>query len=252
MIENGIYAAELLKLHHVSDEIVLDAESVAALKKFREKIVGDDTDNVSDVIWANTVPLQDVELKGHSGMTVRVCIFSEALEALDEIPEGETGMVGAIQTGQGTFKLIGVVKGENRTDISFEDFDRNGRLIARSTYQDNEFELMRIWHGIQIALLNPQIQNVIQSSETVKRYTREDTEKRKRQRVVRYVKRHVINGNTLNRALTEYHRHCLAWYVIGHWRHYKNGHVVFIKPYWKGELRALKRNFDERQREVVV
>lgn len=33
----------------------------------------------------------------------------------------------------------------------------------------------------------------------------------------------------------KYTRHCEAWGVRGHYRHYKNGKVVFIKPYTKGK-----------------
>lgn len=30
-------------------------------------------------------------------------------------------------------------------------------------------------------------------------------------------------------------RHCEAWEVVGHYRHYKNGRVVYIAPYYKGK-----------------
>lgn len=35
-------------------------------------------------------------------------------------------------------------------------------------------------------------------------------------------------------ATRDYHRHCEAWGVRGHYRHYKNGKVVYIKPHIKG------------------
>lgn len=35
----------------------------------------------------------------------------------------------------------------------------------------------------------------------------------------------------------KYHRHCEAWGVRGHYRHYKNGKVVYIKPHIKGSGR---------------
>lgn len=252
MIENGLYGAELLKLHHPSDTILLDKDSRDRIMEFREKIVGSGTNNVSDILWANTVPIHDMELMLRNGMTVRICIFDESLAAVDEIPQGETGLIGAIQVSDKSFALIGVVKGENQTVISEESFYENGETNGIIRDHSMFYEIMRLWHGIELALLNPQIQDVISAGDTVKRYTRETVNGKKRQRVVRYIKRHVIDGNALKRALTEYHRHCLAWYVIGHWRHYKDGRVIFIKPFWKGELRALKRNFDDRQREVVV
>lgn len=33
----------------------------------------------------------------------------------------------------------------------------------------------------------------------------------------------------------EYERHCEAWGVRGHYRHYKNGKVIFVKPFTKGK-----------------
>lgn len=35
--------------------------------------------------------------------------------------------------------------------------------------------------------------------------------------------------------MRKYNRHCEKWGVRGHYRHYKNGKVVFIKPYSKGK-----------------
>ena len=252
-MENGYYVAKMLKDSHPSDEIVLNHESVMLINNFRKKFVGDDNDKVSDVIWANTIPIKDVELSTENGMTVRVCMFDEAIEVLDEAPDGKTAVVGAIQEyGDKSFVIIGVTKGEERTDISLESFDENGNTAGIVDNHEPFYEFMRIWHGIQIALLHPQIRDVLSRGMTVKRYTRENTETRKRQRVVRYIKKHVVDDESLRTALKEYHRHCLAWYVIGHWRHYKDGRVIFIKPFWKGEMRALKRNFDSRERKIAT
>ncbi len=252
-MENGYYTAQRLKEHHPSDEIILNRESVTQINTFRQKFVGNDLDKVSDVIWANTIPLKDVELSTENGMTVRVCIFDEALENLNEVPDGRIAVVGAMQEyGDKSFVIIGVTKGKERTDISLESFDKDGNTQGVVDNHEPFYEFMRIWHGIQLALLHPQIKDVIADGKIVKRYTRENTETRKRQRVVRYIKRHIVDDNRLKNAFKEYHRHCLAWYVIGHWRHYKDGRVVFIKPYWKGEMRALKRNFDCRERRIAT
>jgi hypothetical protein len=45
-----------------------------------------------------------------------------------------------------------------------------------------------------------------------------------------------------------YHRKCLVWHVIGHWRTYKNGTKIFIQPYWKGVLRKVKKACDVEPR----
>lgn len=38
-------------------------------------------------------------------------------------------------------------------------------------------------------------------------------------------------------------RHCEAWGVRGHYRHYKNGNVVYIAPYIKGKGRLKKKEY---------
>jgi hypothetical protein len=43
----------------------------------------------------------------------------------------------------------------------------------------------------------------------------------------------------------------MLWWVIGHWREYKNGKRVFIKGYWKGPGRYSKISPQERERIVV-
>lgn len=49
-------------------------------------------------------------------------------------------------------------------------------------------------------------------------------------------------------SLGEYTRHCEAWGVRGHYRHYKSGRVVYIAPYCKGENR---NNYKGREFELL-
>ena len=46
-------------------------------------------------------------------------------------------------------------------------------------------------------------------------------------------------------------RKCLCWYVIGHWREYKNGNKIFIQGYWKGALRNAKKNYDDGRERII-
>ena len=75
-------------------------------------------------------------------------------------------------------------------------------------------------------------------------------------RVTRYIRKHVIREEEIDAAIVPKHdrqRNTLVWYVIGHWRHYKNGSLVFIQGHWKGPLRQLKKNLDEtREREIIL
>ena len=79
---------------------------------------------------------------------------------------------------------------------------------------------------------------------------------RERKRVVRYVRKHYITADDVDEVLygkghRDFERKTMAWYVIGHWRQYQNGTRKFIKGYWKGPLREMKRNFDGgRLREI--
>ena len=78
----------------------------------------------------------------------------------------------------------------------------------------------------------------------------------KKRRVVRYIKKHVITAEDLEqtsfKGKSGFTRHTPIWYVIGHWRHYSDGKKVFIKPYWKGEMRHLRIDLDGREREIVI
>ena len=116
--------------------------------------------------------------------------------------------------------------------------------------------VMKAWYGIQIALLHPQIKSVFQNPSTIAVSPQGTKKKHKRgKRKTVYVKRHVINADDLVRttAGASVERHTLVWYVIGHWRTYKNsGKKIFIKPYWKGPLRELKQNLDERERVIPI
>lgn len=104
------------------------------------------------------------------------------------------------------------------------------------------------WYGIQILLLNPQCQSIMENPTKEKIYTRVGTGK-DRKRVVKYVRKHYITAEGIDEALyghghKDFERKTMAWYVIGHWRQYKNGTRKFINGYWKGPLREMKRNLD--------
>ena len=44
----------------------------------------------------------------------------------------------------------------------------------------------------------------------------------------------------------------MLWYVAGHWRTYKDGRKIFIKPHWKGPLRDSKNKIGIETRERVI
>ena len=256
-MDNGKFAASYLKNSNPSDEIVLTPESYEAIRELRSNIVGDNVDLVADVIWSKTIPLKDFIVTVSGPYKIRFCIFEDAVNALDDVPVGKTALVGAVQElGHNAFWLFGVVKGENRAEISTEHYSENGDVIGTSRADEvetNVKDIWRFWHGVQLALLHPQTKDVFATPKIVKERKRVKDMSGKRKRETWYMRRHVIDPENIEHSVREINRHCQAWYVIGHWRHFKDGSATYINGYWKGELRHLKRNIDKgRNRKVVV
>ena len=113
------------------------------------------------------------------------------------------------------------------------------------------------WYGVQVLLLNPICKSIMKNPVKEKMYTRVGTGK-DRKRVVKYVRKHYITAEGIDEALyghghRDFERKTMAWYVIGHWRQYKNGTRKFINGYWKGPLREMKRNLDGgRVRQLAI
>lgn len=113
--------------------------------------------------------------------------------------------------------------------------------------------MLNYWYTIQIMLLHPQISKIMASSGArgEVRLERTNPRKPKRRRAV-YVRKIYINEKVIDET-RKVRKKCPCWRVIGHWRQYKDGKRVWIHPYWKGELRHTKKNYDEiRERGVAV
>lgn len=163
------------------------------------------------------------------------------------------------------------------TDIAYVAFTPNGddqwvyqrwkgNNVSQDSWDDSNFQqhlflvataYMELWYGIQIALLHPQLKLLFQKPVREKIYTRKG-KGRDRKRVVKYVRKHYITPEDIDEALyghghRDFERKTMAWYVIGHWRQYKNGTRKFINGYWKGPLREMKRNLDGgRVRQLAI
>lgn len=110
---------------------------------------------------------------------------------------------------------------------------------------------LHMWYGVQISLLHPEIKTVF--SHPKLRVHEIESSGKKRKRKVKYIRTHYVSISELEAIKKEaVKKSCPAWYVSGHWRHYKNGNTIFIAPYWKGVMRDFKIRMDEaRDREVV-
>ena len=242
---NADLALYFLNNSFPSDNIILNNKSSDELNNFRKSIVGDEINTLSDIIWSGNIPLTDFKLT-IGASTIRFCIFTNAIESLKDLPDGKIGMIGALQVlPSKNFSLLGACKGTNEINISTEIFSADGKDKGRSseeTLEDISWA-WKLWQGVQLALLHPKLKVIFSNGKRVKEYSRVNKNS-KRERVVKYIKRHYIYEGDIEHTVKEITRHCKVWYVIGHWRHYKDGKSVYINGYWKGEMRELKRNLD--------
>lgn len=234
----------------------------------------------SDILFLDTIPIPDVivNCKFSNGEgKFRVVIYPDYKKNIDSSDENNPAKIGAIILYINDSKFfieIEILKGFDyiitSSDVGYHKVSTNVREYIIDKFPVADFlksfsANLAIWYGLQISLLNPIIKDVFvkNTSMTVlkepehrnSKFTTNNSKKEKRKGKIRYIKRHIINADDINkRHNSQYERKTFSWYVIGHWRTYKNGHKVFIKPYWKGVLRNSKKYMDEpiRERELVV
>ncbi len=228
----------------------------------------------ADLFFAESIPLMDCEItvderdktpeaEGGKLVPYRIVIFPDYKERIEASPE-EPVDVGAVVCSEGIRRMffpIKVLKGFDYVmtgNIGVHNMPqiRNVGMATISALIAGAYAYMSTWYGIQIALLHPTVREVFSHPREVKVYD-PDPNKKKSKRKTRYIKRHVIRKNEIDDALCggsarQINRRTLVWYVIGHWRHYTSGNKVFVKGYWKGALRELKRNIDDGRDRVVV
>lgn len=118
---------------------------------------------------------------------------------------------------------------------------------------------LNTWYSIEVSLLNPLINYRTANKQIVIPQTKTRSGKKKTPAKIKYYKTIYIEDESLDQFFEEkknesgeINRHCLMWYVTGHWRHYTNGKKVFIQGYWKGEGRFSGIEAETRQRELVL
>jgi hypothetical protein len=231
----------------------------------------------SDLFFTNTIPLLDckiiVDERDIGGIECksRVVIFQDYEERIRQSGENDITNVGAVvfpmETKTAVYGAITcplyVVRGFD--SILFGKFGWIGlqpelrefwkKRVSLETVSKMFGSMMETWYGIQIALLHPKVREVFAHPKTEKEEGENRPSKKKRKRAVRYIKKHIVGTEELETKIygeSKKKRHALVWYVIGHWRTYKNGTKVFVRPYWKGELRELKMNLEDREREIAI
>ena len=191
----------------------------------------------TDLIVGRTIPLQHLVLDAYDQKTViHVDLEDEHVVMINEI-----GLMVFVLKEDGGWQVAmnkGLMNNPNLLDDPETSQD-----VAMYAHL-----LLEIWYGIQIALIHPQLRILFKNPAKEKVYLRQGKGK-DRKRVVKYVRKHYITAEGIDEALygkghKDFERKTMAWYVIGHWRQYKNGTRKFINGYWKGPLREMKRNLD--------
>ena len=252
-----------------SDSIFLMGADDTSLCRLWQDGVKDKSFIPSDLFFAGNIPLMDCEItvderdvnppeKGGRVCPFRVVIFEDYKERIEREDSQAVGAL-LIHENQGDVViLLNAMKGLDGLLIT--GFGIHGNYLKESMQHvttahmlQGTYAFLSTWYGIQIALLHPQLREVFHRPKTMPAANgKADSKRRKRQ--VRYIRRHIIKAGQIEEAMSEprdYTRHTLAWYVIGHWRHYQDGKKVFIKGYWKGVLRHLKQNLDEGRDRII-
>lgn len=262
------FPSDVINLTEQEDNMIIDLWE----KGSKEKIT-----IPSDLFFAGTIPLTDVKIsvdeRNSGGVLIkyRVIIFDDYADRAKSASEECEATVGVIlipvgNTDNGEFIVpICVVKGVDFLPIApigFRNVSQRNQIALKNHLNQAQIgqmviSLLETWYGIQIALLHPEVKEVFQNPQTVRDYdgTKNKPKSNKKPRV-RYIKKHIINKDELEKRIygtkKAIKRQALLWYVIGHWRTYKEGRKVFIQPYWKGALRNEKSVVEAREREIVV
>ena len=270
---NTEYSKRMMKHlnHPASDDVAIEYDVVREIKK-RLNVKLDGT-IPADLVITGQLPITDVKVKliGEGEAIVNgepKKVTEQEVRFRLEPPKKVKGTmsVGFIAfPANGGYMTADVVVEEGKDYLSWGGlgYAKNGVFLYAEQYSDNEEEIRRatedmgswlaIWYVIEIALLHPQIREAIPSPKREAKTVWKG--KRRNKRTTTYVRKHYIRKNAVTEAIGggKRTRRTLAWYVIGHWRHYKDGHTVFIKGYWKGALREMHQNVDEgRDRTIAV
>lgn len=188
----------------------------------------------TDLMYARTIPLPDFTLKWFTNGAVEQTFIINTFEDGVTIKHDRFWVSFVLVDNKDGLG----VKWKLWRDGSRPELTKRDVGVAQTIHS--------IWYGVQLLLLNPRTETLFHSGHKEKQYTRSGSGKA-RKRIVKYVKKHYITPECIDEALGcsgTYSRKTMAWYVIGHWRRYKNGNIKFIQGYWKGPLRETKRSFD--------
>lgn len=203
----------------------------------------------ADIYEQDNIPLKDVALiYSINGNTFP---FRIIISEIDRTISKDV-VVGTISEEDGTaFPILHSKSKLFVAPIMSED----GKATSEEEKEFDEIlnDILKVWYRIQVLLLHPRVEVFERKAVLQKLKGKDKITASNNGRKVKYIKHYYITPEDIDLMINgdrHYKRKCLSWYVIGHYREYKNGKKIFIQGYWKGELRALKRNFDERERVI--
>lgn len=114
------------------------------------------------------------------------------------------------------------------------------------------------WVCTQIILLHPTLKYIFDKPKIIG-FDKNGKKVKKKKQAVSYIRKHKITTGDIDKELFPFTQErgshtitCPYWYVIGHWRHYKD-HKTWIPGYWKGSMRDLKnKQIEPRERKIVT
>ena len=240
-------AADVVKMDHETDE------------ELYTTLINKDINSVeltpSDIFFANTIPLKDLEIdideRNKSFKWGKGCLVKYRIVIPEnfDISQKEVGYLIVYHKETDTPFFVasfGVNKGSDYISMV------KGWSLFPFKYPVYSNIFTNTWYAIQIALLNPRIKTLFSNPTKVPIHNKGQSNSSQR-RKVKYTKVYKLNVNDvkdITYSPEKINRKCLVWYVIGHWRKYKSGKEIFIQGYWKGQLREIKQNLDDRERIV--
>ena len=244
----------------------------------------------ADLFHAGTIPLQDIiihekyrgdvlSLEGDRhekdiDIQIRVHIFPDFKERMERNPKAAVvGLVihysDMLKESLGrTFVIYSAMIVDNIHDNVFLygfGTERNTQCeAAMRFYIDRVKEdlmgfmmnlkiISMCWYGIQLSLLNPKLKVLVQKAkETSKGTIPMEYRSPHGGHKISYVRNIVLGKDFAETVKSSHIFRQRIWWVIGHWRQYKNGKRIFINGYWKGVDRKKKASIKTRDRDVEV
>ena len=265
---------KILKESKATDRIVIKNEDeFESILEYGKKVsVKNITDALADIIIGGTVPIKDMIINlpqsDSANIDVRVIVNNENMIAESYSKDGASRVlyykpvtdndkdyvmlvIGFYYKSDGKPLKVSSLPPYNETTETKRWYDEGSHDSFEAGYK-----LYVLWYAIQLALLNPVVRDIIKinGNDAIDISTRKAGKNKKGKRVIKYVKRHEIDINEL-KAFNEsriYRRSMTLWHVTGHYREYKDGHKIFIKPYWKGADRDKLNNAETVERKIVT